>query len=85
MAEGKARVVAAVGHLRRLAGRHVRTEPLPSRPLVLVAACVAAGCVLARVLSAMPESHGAGIVDGGWPVTSVVVGPFKGGPGSRGW
>ena len=74
MAEAMARVVAAVGHWRRLAGRHVRTEPLPSRPLVLVAACVAAGCVLARVLSAVPESRGAGIVDGGWPVTSLVVG-----------
>jgi competence protein ComEC len=38
---------------------HLRTEPLPCRPLVVVAACFAAGCALVRLLPALP---------GGWAV-----------------
>lgn len=52
VAEGTTRCATAVAWWGRRARRYVRTEPLPVRPLVLVAACVAAGCVLARVLAA---------------------------------
>jgi competence protein ComEC len=46
----------------RHARSHLRTDPLPCRPLVVVAACFTAGCALVRLLPALPS------LPGGWAV-----------------
>lgn len=77
-AEGAARWGTAVARWKRLDCRHIRNEPLPVRPLVLVAACVAGGCVLARVLPTGAGIPGAGIPGAGIPGIGVWTGAGSG-------
>ena len=50
---------ARLGRWTRIVRSHLRTDPLPCRPVVAVAAWLAAGCGLVRLLPALP---------GGWAV-----------------
>jgi competence protein ComEC len=61
-------VVAAAAAAIGWARLQARSEPLPSRPLVLVAACVAAGCLAGRLVPLVP-----GFESGPWRTSSLAV------------
>ncbi len=76
LAEAGQRLRIAVRDMRR----HCRGEPLPSRPLVVAAVCLAAGCAVARaaatVAGGATEAVGVSLAAVWWGLAAAALGPW---------